>query len=40
MSDEVKRNENIKLQYAGGMVMCRKNKDFASGFKKISKNGK
>ena len=37
MTDKVKHNKNIKLQHAGGIAMCRKNEDFASGYKKVSK---
>ena len=39
VTDEVKQYENIKLTHAGGMAMCRKNGDFASGCKKIGKDG-
>ena len=39
VTNEVKQYENIKLTHAEGMAMCRKNRDFASGYKKIEKDG-
>ena len=40
LTDELKTYENIGLTYAGGMALCKKNGDFASGFRKVGKDGK
>lgn len=40
LKDEIKRYENISLTCARGVAMCCKNSNFASGTKKIGKNGK
>lgn len=40
LTDELKTYENLGLTHAGGMALCEKNGDFASGFRKIGKDGK
>ena len=40
LTDELKSYENLGLTYAGGMALCKKNGDFASGFRKVGKDGK
>ena len=40
MTDKVKCNENIKLQYIGGISMYYKNREFTFSFKKILKDSK
>lgn len=39
LTDEIKRHQNIGLTYAGGVAMSRKNGDFATGWKKLNKDG-
>ena len=39
LTDELKTHENVGLTHAGGMAMCRKNGDFATGHRKVNKNG-
>ena len=38
LTDEIKTYDNIKLSHVEGMALCRKNGDFNSGFKKISRD--
>ena len=38
--DELKTYENLGLRYASGMALCKKNGDFASGFRKVGKDSK
>ena len=38
-TDEVKRDENIKLEHSSSIDIFRNSSDIVSGFKKIRKNG-
>ena len=40
LTDELKSYENLRLTYTGRIALCKKNGDFASGFRKVGKDGK
>ena len=38
LTDELKTYENLGLTHAGRMALCKKNGDFALGFRKVGKD--